>query len=83
MTKGAQKMVSRFYTLPLPTPNPLFPAPIESKSVFAALWGGDSLFSTRQPLSNRHNIASFPLLYYYFHGKCFHRIHSLVTSVHS
>lgn len=40
MTKGAQKMVSRFYTLPLPTPNRLFPAPIESKSVFAALWGG-------------------------------------------
>lgn len=41
----------------------------------------DTLFSTLQPLSQIHKLASLSLLYCYIHSECSDKFHSLVPPV--
>lgn len=47
------------------------------KTVYAALLVMD-YFTHYNPFVHRRNLASFPVLYLYFHGICYEEVHSIV-----
>lgn len=64
----------------LEIPNPKFPALIEFKRIFTALWVMNH-FLLYNPLLQRSNIRSPLLLYHYLHGKYSNELHSLLPPV--
>lgn len=40
--------------------------------------GGDEIFSTRQPVSNRRDVISFSLVFIYYYSRCSNEFHCVV-----